>query len=104
MAKKLKVFEITTCWQHPRGRYLVSATSAKEAAEILGCSVYHVRTHSYLLDPESHAQESNYQLAINSPKMVFHKNHYRDEFTPLVKKAPVELSPELAALSEQFKK
>ncbi|HAS8541333.1 TPA: hypothetical protein I7730_16235 [Vibrio vulnificus] len=80
MARALKVFEVTTCWNNPRGRYLVAADSKAEASRLLGCSVYHLNNYSYLLE---RTDCENYKLAMSQPKTVFKKVDTKSDFAPL---------------------
>ncbi|MFS1428780.1 hypothetical protein LMH73_016955 [Vibrio splendidus] len=100
MAKALTVFEITTCWQHNRGRYLVAAHSMADAARLLGCSVYHVKTYHYVLESES----AERTLALASPRVVFKRENDKSEYLPRVEKEAQALSPELAELASKLQK
>ncbi|KPM98456.1 hypothetical protein [Vibrio alginolyticus] len=80
MARTLKVFEITRCWNDPRGRYLVAAQSKAEATRLLGCSSHHINNYSYILDD---VESDDYKLAMSQPKTVFKKTDDRTPFTPL---------------------
>ncbi|USD58943.1 hypothetical protein J4N45_10415 [Vibrio sp. SCSIO 43140] len=75
----LKVFELTRCWKDPRGRYLIAATSKTEAAKLLGCSLYHLSTYSYVLD----ADHPEYKTAMSKPKTPFKTMDDRTPFQPL---------------------
>ncbi|MGR5558298.1 hypothetical protein ACQKQC_18670 [Vibrio fortis] len=80
MARTLKVFEITTCWNDPRGRYLVAAQSKAEASRLLGCSVYHINNYSYQLEQ---TECEKYKLAMSQPKTVFKKVDNKSEFVSI---------------------
>jgi hypothetical protein len=75
----LKVFEVTRCWKHPRGRYLVAAKSKTEASRILGCSVYHLNQYAYILKSDT----PEYILAMKSPRTVFKQNDEICVYTPI---------------------
>lgn len=99
MTMQLTVFEISRCWKHPRGRYLIAAHSKKQATKLLGCTPYHFR--NYHLEPCEGSPE--YELAMSQPLVVFKQVSDGLPFKPITETKPKNLQQSGHQLSSDLK-
>ncbi len=86
--EKMKTFQVYRCHKNPKGQYLITAPSAKYAANAIGCSPYHLKnySHAHIHGEAICFENPDIKMSRENPGVVYKRNKYNEPYSEIPSK------------------